>query len=71
VRTDVCASPEWIDPEGNIDEDDPTKKDDLSERVSWGRHRVPFEKAFEFRALLAIKPGDEGEEFLEEVEKEW
>jgi hypothetical protein len=33
--------------------------------IIWRKHRIPFEKASYFWLVLASKPGDEGDEFLQ------
>lgn len=65
----IHESPEWVDLEGKIDEEG--LRDDLRKRITWRRHWVPYEKVFEFMSMVCIQPGDEGEEYLEEVEREW
>lgn len=57
---------EWLDPEGNVDED-LDDRDDLKEVIAWKRHRITFEKVVDFWAILEVKPGLEGEAFLEDV----
>jgi len=42
----------------------------ISNQICWRRHRVPFEKAWRFSVMLSHMPGDEGEEYLEDVEWE-
>lgn len=69
----VHQASEWVNKEGEIDLEGPWGREEecLRERTVWRRHRVPFEKAFFYQAMLTAMPGNEGDEFLEETEKEW
>jgi hypothetical protein len=44
--------------------------DDEMKSIIWRKHRIPFEKACFFWLLLGAKPGDEGDEFLQNTTKE-
>ena len=58
---------EWVDGEGNLDEDGLLEDDEVTKRSVWKIHRVPYNKTADFCSLLSVKPGAEGEVFLEEV----
>jgi hypothetical protein len=43
---------------------------DKADSVIWRKHRIPFEKACFFWLVLGAKPGDEGDEFLQNTTRE-
>ena len=58
---------EWVDADGNMDQDLLPEGDDLTERSVWNIHRIPYNKTVDFWTLFTVMPGMVGEEFLEDV----
>ena len=68
--TVIARGPIWVDAEGDIDKYGEVPDEEVTETVMWKRYRVPFEKVWDFWSILIIKPGSEGEEFLQNVVRE-
>jgi hypothetical protein len=53
----------------DVEEEDRLTQDELS-AILWRKHRIPFEKACAFWLLVSVKPGDEGDEFLQNTARD-
>jgi hypothetical protein len=58
-----------LDEHGEVDEED-LHVDFLTKRRVWKIHRVPVEEAQEFWSVLDVLPGEEGDQFLQEMRSE-
>ena len=67
--TIIHKGSEMLNEHGEVDEED-LHMDFLTKRRVWKIHRVPFEKAQEFWSLLDVLPGEEGDQFLQEMRRE-
>jgi hypothetical protein len=63
---------DWFTPEGEVSEDGPSGRDDLTKMTVWRKYRCPFDKTFGVQcALECFGPPEPAEPyFVEVVEKE-